>query len=138
MISEGREIEVLKVSSINYDSHNYNLSRPEDIKFVETENHPIGLKDLSAEEAASAVLNAFAEWNEAILDRVMIHELSDVAYREKFSGSKLISVGRSFTSGSGNSTFVPYTLELRDGTLLRHNIALQKTDSDGWIVVGGL
>lgn len=138
VISKGREVEVLKVLSINYDSHSHNLSRPDEIKFVETENQPVGLKGLSAEEAATAVLNAFTEWDEAILDRAMIHELSDAAYREQFSGAKLISIGRSFTSGSGHSTFVPYTLKLRDGTVQRHNIALQKTDSGGWIVVGGL
>lgn len=138
VISRGREVDVLKVLSINYDNHIHNLSRPDDIKFVETENQPVGLKGLSAEEAATAVLNAFTDWDEAILDRAMIHEMSDAVYREQFSGAKLISIGRSFTSGSGHSTFVPYTLKLRDGTVQRHNIALQKTDSGGWIVVGGL
>lgn len=138
VISRGREVDVLKVLSINYDCHSHNLSRPDDIKFVETENQPDGLKGLSAEEAATAVLNAFTDWDEAILDRAMIHEVSAVAYREQFSGAKLISIGRSFTSGSEHSTFVPYTLKLRDGSMQRHNIALQKTDSGGWIVVGGL
>ncbi len=138
VISKGREIEVLKVLSINYDSHNHNLSRPDDIKFVETKNQPMGLNGLNAEEAATAVLNAFTDWDEAILDRAMIHEVSDATYKEQFSGAKLISIGRSFTSGSGHSTFVPYTLNLHDGTVQRHNIALQKTDSGGWIVVGGL
>ena len=138
VISRGREVDVLRVLSINYDSHRHNLSRPDNIKFVETENHPVGLKGLSAEEAATAVLNAFTDWDEAILDRAMIHEVSVAAYKEQFSGAKLISIGRSFTSGSGHSTFVPYTLKLRDGTEQRHNIALQRTDSGGWIVVGGL
>ena len=138
VISRGREVDVLKVMSINYDSYGHNLSLPYDIKFVETENQPAGLKELSAEEAATAVLNAFTVWDETILDRVMIHEVSDAAYKEQFSGAKLISVGRSFTSGSGLSIFVPYTLKLRDGTMRRHNIALQKTDSGGWVVVGGL
>lgn len=138
VISRGHEIDVLKVLSINYGSHDHDLSYPEDIKFVETEIKPVGLKGLSAEEAASAILNAFADWNEEILDSVMLHELSDAAYKKQFSGAKLISIGQSFTSGSGHSTFVPYTLKLRDGTLQRHNIALQKTDSGGWVVAGGL
>lgn len=138
VISRGQEVDVLKVLSIDYDSHSHNMSRPDDIKFIDTENHPVGLKGLSAEEAATAVLNGFTDWDEAILDRAMIHELSDAAYREQFSGAKLITIGRSFISGSGHSTFVPYSLKLRDGTVQRHNIALQKTDSGGWIVVGGL
>ncbi|WP_288117238.1 MULTISPECIES: hypothetical protein [Bacteroidales] len=138
VLSGGREIVVLKVMSISYNNNSNAFPLPEDIKFVETENQPVGLKGLSAVEAASAILNAFSEWNVAILDKVMIHEVSDAAYREQFSGSRLISVGNPFTSGAGNSTFVPYTLKLRDGTMQRHNIALQKTDSGGWIVVGGL
>ncbi len=138
VLSENREVTVLKVLSISYDNNGSAFPLPGGVKFVETENRPIGLTGLSAVEAASAILNAFSEWDAAILDKVMIHEMSDAAYREQFSGSKLISVGRPFTSGSGNSTFVPYTLKLNDGTVQRHNIALQKSDSGGWVVAGGL
>lgn len=138
VLSGGREIVVLKVVSISHNNKNYAFLLPEDIKFVETENLPVGLKGLSAVEAASAILNAFSEWNVDILDKVMMHEVSEAAYREQFSDSRLISVGNPFTSGAGNSTFVPYTLKLRDGSVQRHNIALQQTDSGGWVVVGGL
>lgn len=139
VISGGREIPVLKIISINYGQHRNDICRPADgIRYVETENQPAGLKGLSAEEAATTILTAFTDWDEAILDKVMMKELSDVAYKEKFRDSRLISIGHSFTSGTGNSIFVPYTIELRDGTMQRHNIALQKTDSGGWIVVGGL
>lgn len=139
VIAGSREIPVLKITSINYGLHRNDICRLADgIRYVETENRPVGLKDLSAEEAVTTILNAFTDWNEAILDKVMMREVSDVTYKEKFSGSRLISIGHSFTSGTGNSIFVPYTLELRDGTMQRHNIALQKTDSCGWVVVGGL
>ncbi len=139
VISDSREIPVLKIISINYGPHRNDICCLADgIRYVETENQPVGLKDLSSEEAATTILNAFTDWNEAILDKVMMKEVSDVTYKEKFSGARLISIGHSFTSGTGNSIFVPYTLELRDGTVQRHNIALQKTDSGGWIVVGGL
>lgn len=139
VIAGSREIPVLKITSINYGLHRNDICRLADgIRYVETENRPVGLKDLSAEEAATTILNAFTDWNEAILDKVMMREVSDVTYKEKFSGSRLISIGHSFTSGTGNSIFVPYTLELRDGTMQRHNMALQKTDSCGWVVVGGL
>ncbi len=139
VIAGSREIPVLKITSINYGLHRNDICRLADgIRYVETEHGPVGLKGLSAEEAATTILNAFTDWNEAILDKVMMREVSDVTYKEKFSGSRLISIGHSFTSGTGNSIFVPYTLELKDGTVQRHNIALQKTDSGGWIVVGGL
>ncbi|MDE7081980.1 MAG: hypothetical protein K2O78_10045 [Muribaculaceae bacterium] len=138
VLSGQREIVVLKVLSISYNDHGNAPVLPEGIRFVEAESQPTGLIGLSAEEAASAILNAFSEWDVTVLDKVMMHEVSEAAYREQFSGSKLISVGRAFTSGAGNTVFVPYTLKLRDGTARHHNMALQKTDSEGWIVVGGL
>lgn len=139
VISGSREISVLKIISINYGRHRNEICRLDDgIRYVETENQPVGLGGLSAEEAATTILNAFTNWDEAILDKVMMQEVADVAYRKKFCGARLISIGHSFTSGTGNSIFVPYTLELRDGTMQRHNIAMQKTDSGGWVVAGGL
>ncbi len=139
VISGNREINVLKISAIGYGKRKDNIcSLAEGIRFIETENQPDGLSGLTAEEVAGTVLNAFAEWDNSILDQVMLREISDAAYREKFRDSRLVSIGRAFVSGSGNSIFVPYTLELRDGTLQRHNLAMQKTGSGGWIVVGGL
>lgn len=139
VVSGEREVIVLKVSDINYGVRFENISTlPGSIKFVEFDNQPDGLKCLSAEEAASTLLNAFGEWNEKIIDKMMAREMQDAIYREHYLGARLYSIGRSFTSGSGNSIFVPFALKLRDGTLHRHNIALQKTDSGGWVVVGGL
>ena len=139
IISGNHEIEVLRIASINYDSHNKDIWKLDDnVTFVEFEDNPTGLTGLSAEEAATTILNAFNNWNETILDKVMIHEVSETAFRERFQGAELISIGRSFISGNNNAVFVPYTLKLPDSTIQRHNLALQKTDYGGWIVVGGL
>lgn len=139
VISENHEVEVLTISSIDYNAEMQDICMLDDgIRFVEIENQPTGLTGLSAEEAASTVLSAFAEWDESVIDRVVLHEVSEAAYRERFHGSTLISIGRSFKSGNGSSVFIPYTLKLRDGTLQRHNISLQRTECGGWIVVGGL
>lgn len=139
VIAGNHEIEVLKISSINYNSESKDIYKLDNgIRFVKIEEQPNGLTGLSAEEAASTILNAFADWNDSILNKVFIPEVSETAYRERFQGSTLISVGRSFKSGNNNSTFVPYSLKLQDGTTQRHNIALQKTEYGGWIVVGGL
>ncbi|MDE5886594.1 MAG: hypothetical protein K2H46_03295 [Muribaculaceae bacterium] len=139
VIANNREIEVLKVTSIDYDSQRKEIYKVDpNIRFFNIEMQPIGLIGLSAEEAASTILNAFADWNDSILTKVFIPEVSETAYRERFQGSTLISVGRSFKSGYNNSTFVPYSLKLKDGTTQCHNIALQKTEYGGWIVVGGL
>ncbi len=139
VISRNREITVLNISAINYGRRKDDICCLADgIRYVETENQLVGLTGLSAEEAALIVLNAFVNWDNSILDKVMPREVSDIAYKDKFSGSRLISIGRSFTSGTGRSIFVPYTLELRNGSIHRHNIALQETYSGGWIVTGGL
>ena len=139
VISRNREITVLDISVINYGRRKDDICRLADgIRYVETENQLVGLTGLSAEESALIVLNAFANWDSSILDKVMPREISDIAYKEKFSGSILISIGRSFTSGTGRTIFIPYTLELRNGSIHRHNIALQETYSGGWIVTGGL
>ena len=139
VISGKSETEVLKVDSIIYGNGKKNFFIPvEKIKFVEIESQSGGLTGLSAEEAASTILNAFETWNEKILHQVMIPEIWENLHKEKFKESKLISIGNSFSSGIGSSDFVPYTLELSDGTVQRHNIALQKTESGGWIVTGGI
>ena len=139
VISRNREITVLNISAINYGRRKDDICCLADgIRYVETENQLVGLTGLSAEEAALIVLNAFVNWDNSILDKVMPREVSDIAYKDKFSGSRLISIGRSFTSGTGRTIFIPYTLELRNGSIHRHNIALQETYSGGWIVTGGL
>lgn len=139
VVSGKREVVVLRVSDIRYGEASEDIySLPDGISFVEFDNQPDGLKGLGAEEAASALLNAFADWNEDVIDRMVASEMQHAIYRELYLGARLDSVGRAFTSGAGNTVFVPYTLKLRDGTLQRHNIALQKTDAGGWVVVGGL
>ena len=139
VVSRNREITVLDISAINYGRRKDDICCLADgIHYVETENQLVGLTGVSAEEAALIILNAFVNWDNSILDKVMPREVSDIAYKDKFSGSRLISIGRSFTSGTGHSIFVPYTLELRNGSIHRHNIALQETESGGWIVTGGL
>lgn len=139
VVSGHKETVVLRISSITYAPDSpASYALPADVTFIETDRGPAGLNGLSAEEAASTVLNAFADWDREILDRVMFPGMSDAAYRERFIGSRLLSVGTSFTSGSGNTIFVPYRLRLSDGTIQRHNIALQRSSAGGWIVVGGL
>lgn len=139
VISGNRETVVLNITSITYNSKNISdYPLPADIHFVDNENELTALKGLSAEEAASTILNAFADWDNSILDKVMHPSVSQAAYKDRFIGSELLSVGAAFNSGNNNSIFVPYCIRLKDGTLQRHNLALQKNNAGGWIVAGGL
>ena len=136
---QGKEIEVLRVDSINYNPKLKDLTTlPSNIRFVDVEARPSGLSGLSAEEAAATVLSAFSDWNSEILDKAFLPDIAEKMYRKAYIGSELISIGSQFTSGMGQSVFVPYVLKHRDGSIQRHNIALQRNDSAGWIVVGGL
>lgn len=138
IISEKKEITVLRIVSIDYDSGAHaSFGLPSDIHFIENETLS-GLSGLTAEEAASTILTAFSDWNTEILDKAISPAVSLAIYREKFLGATLLSVGQAFNSGSNHSTFVPYTIKLKDGTVQRHNIALQRSASYGWTVVGGL
>lgn len=139
IISGKSIIEVLKVDTIIYGIDNKDFLIPDKhVKFIEIEYQTGGMKGLSAEEVATIILNSFENWNEKIIHQVILPEISDKLLKEKFKGSKLISVGRAFNSGIASSVFIPYTLQLSDGSLQRHNLALQKTGSGGWIVAGGL
>ncbi|MDE5797059.1 MAG: hypothetical protein K2H75_08095 [Muribaculaceae bacterium] len=139
VVSGNHETIVLNVTSINYSTASDSVYMlPKDIYFVETENQLAGLSGLTAEETASVVLNAFADWNRNILDKVIYPAVLQTVYYDRFYGATLISIGRAFRSGSNNNIFVPYRLRLSDGTVQSHNLALQQNDTGDWIVTGGL
>lgn len=140
IVKEGKEIEVLKITDILYAASGYSVGTlPKDVHFVEVTSGEVpGLTGASAMEAASVILSAFKDWNSRILDRVIAPSISKAAYRQRFMAAELVSVGQPFHSGKAASTYVPYTLRLRDGSLIHHNLALRKNDGGGWVVDGGL
>lgn len=141
VINGKKETEVLKITSINYNvplTDNFTL--PDDVTFYDLNNKPpLGLKGLTAEEAASVILNAFYSWDNEILDKTLYTPFPEIEkVHHKYKGSKLVSIGGAFISGNNESIFVPYTLELPDGRVINHNLALQKNSNGGWIVTGGI
>ena len=97
-----------------------------------------GIMVPTATEAASAFLNALEFWNESILNVATDENMRLAIMGPELRGAVLESLGKSFISGNEAMSFVPYVLRLSDGTNKRHNLALQKTNKGGWIVVGGL
>lgn len=137
-----KEMEVLRISHIDYDG-SINLPEmtqlPTGVHFVECSDDIVqGLSGLSAVEAASAVLNAFKDWDTAILYRAIDPSFAEAAYKAGLKGATLLNVGQPFTSGSGDNIFVPYRLRLLGGDVIQHNLALRKLRNGGWIVTGGL
>lgn len=140
VINGKRQTEVLKITNITYGQpHTRLLALPSGIKFIDMPHNSLqGLTGLTATEAASAFLNALETWNVSIIDNAVDENIKNGMYEQDLKGSVLVSVGKSFTSGNEGTTFVPYVLQLPNGTQKRHNLALQKSSHGGWIVVGGL
>lgn len=140
VVHNGIETEVLRITSINYNTSIDNITAlPSDIRFIDVTTSPIsGLTALNPTEAATVILKAFETWDTSILDAAIDSNILQSVYRNDLRGAILLSVGRSFNSGNENNTFVPYTLKLADGSIKSHNLVMQKNQIGAWIVVGGL
>lgn len=136
-LCSGREVEILRITSIEYDAPlDGILARPSSVRFVGT--GPQGIMGLNATEAAMAFLSALESWNDEILGQaVELHSFSTL-YREYLQGAVVDSVGYAFTSGDNENSYVPYRLLMSDGSVKRHNLAMRKVPGGGWLVVGGL
>lgn len=140
-IVKGRqETVILKITDIIYGEPRANLMElPSGVRFIDmSESSLPGLQGLSATEAASAFLNALETWDVSILNNALDDNMMQTLYEPELKGAVLVSVGQAFNSGNEGITFVPYHLRLPDGTMKRHNLALQKGNRGGWIVIGGL
>lgn len=140
IVNGTHEIEVLRITDINYCSTKTNLMElPTDVRFIDMSQSTLyGLTVASATEAASAFLNALELWNVSILEKAIDENIRIALLELEFKGAVLLAIGESFMSGNENTTFVPYSLRLADGTIKRHNLALHKSRYGGWIVIGGL
>lgn len=141
IVIEGDEIEILKVTDINYGKTDRSLPQPPaDITFIANpESTTPGIPGLDARETASVLLNALAEWNTEIIYRFLNPVEADEVYRRTYEGAKLLWLGSPFCSGSNtNLIFVPYTLRLKDGYVKKMNLALSCYDKGTWLFDGGL
>lgn len=141
IIKDSREIEVLKISEINYNPENLSLLRiPSSIRFIAADIVSVidGIPGLDARETAAAMFSAFYTWDTDILDK-LINPIVGNSYRSSYEGATLLSLGEPFMSGNNKDLiFVPYSVRLKDGSVKSMNLALIKTGSGGWVFSGGL
>lgn len=141
MVVDGKEIEVLKVTGINYDPAGETLPPiPANIKFIEDvgATSPSGIPGLDARETASVFLNALNNWDTEVLHKFLNPTEAEDIYRPKYEGAQLLSLGLPFQSGANpHLIFVPYTLRLRDGQIQKKPLVLANY-SDAWCFDGGL
>lgn len=133
----GAETEVLRLSSIDYDSRAEVVAPPQTVVFSVIDSLSGALAESSPVDVAKKIFAAFGNWDKAFLETVIYPAEVDM-YRDTYEGVELIETGEAFTSGNYPGVFVPYRIRLRDGKVKEWNIALVRSDSGGWIVDGGL
>ncbi|MDE6290547.1 MAG: hypothetical protein K2M16_03355, partial [Muribaculaceae bacterium] len=142
MIIDGKAVEVLKMTDIDYNPKDKTLpSIPTDITFIEdTEaTSPSGIPGLDARETASLFLKALSDWNTDILYKFLYPVEAEEVYRSTYEGSRLLALGRPFKSGiNPHLVFVPYTLRLKGGYVRKMNLALSRYPGEAWLFDGGL
>lgn len=141
IVVDSREIEVLKVTDIDYNPKEFNLpSIPDHICFIEDDNQQrAGIPGLDPRETAYVFLNALSTWDTGILHKFLSDEEAEEIYRSTYEGASLLSLGQPFKSGSNQyMVFVPYILRLNDGYIKKMNIALVKYPESNWVFDGGL
>jgi len=147
-----REIPVIQSAVIRYDQQIpdsiFRISLPPGISFMELDDYySHGGSDLpvaSGEEATRIIFESFGreEWNTV---KKFIPELrfqggrvaSEI--RQYYGGLRVISIGKSFRSGSYPGVFVPYRIKLKSGEVISHNLAIRNDNPRRlWVVDGGL
>lgn len=138
IISDGREIEVLRVSGIKYGNGATVAPPPADVSFVDVASPSGAFAGLGPEDAAKKILGAFEKWDTSVIYKVIDPELAERSYRDIYEGAVLLKVGEAFRSGEFPGAFVPYVLRIRDGHVKEWNVALRRSADGGWEVDGGI
>ena len=138
IISDGREIEVLRVSDIRYGGNVSVTPPPADIDFSGEDGIPGAFAGMSPEDAARKILGAFEKWDTSVINLVIDPDLAERAFKPDYNGAVLLEVGEAFQSGEYPGFFVPYSLRLPNGYVKNYNVALRHTNKGGWEIDGGL
>ncbi|MBU1107987.1 MAG: zf-HC2 domain-containing protein [Candidatus Riflebacteria bacterium] len=137
---------LFELSQIDYDpefaSETFQIDLPEDVTWDRSGDILPDNKKyeaMSSEEAARTFFEACGreDWEEAgKFDTIT------TSFKTYYGGIKIISLGEHFTgmiSLINGDEFVPYEIELRDGTKRKHNIALRRHQTTNrWFVDGGI
>ncbi len=114
------------------------------VEFVAVDNTPKGISalvDVSAEKAAKTILAAISDWDISILDTALFGLTPTMIdnVRARYEGMKILSVGKSFTSGLYPGRFVKCKVRLADGQSEELALALRNDNTNKvWLLDGGL
>jgi outer membrane lipoprotein-sorting protein len=93
---------------------------------------------MTSEEAARAFFEACGNEDWAEVEKFCTFANND-RFKQYLGGVKIVNLGKAFGSAANGAQFVPYELNLKDGMIKKHNLALKKDPSTGrWFVDGGI
>lgn len=99
------------------------------------------LAGIDAVQAGRMILEAFATWNEAILDEALYSYGAGARelLKKRYAGARVTELGKPFRSGKYAGVFIPCTLRMADGSTEKIRLALRNDNSEQrWLVDGGL
>ena len=145
-LAGGRKQTLLEIDRIEYDVplDTASLTRlPEGITWTDyTRPMQAGrLAGIDAVQAGRMILEAFATWDEAILDEALYSYGAGARelLKKRYAGARVTELGKPFRSGKYAGVFIPCTLRMADGSTEKIRLALRNDNSEQrWLVDGGL
>lgn len=136
---------VLEVDRIEYNPDLtqglFELALPDNVKWLnQPEARPADSKyiSLAADQVARVFFEACGREDWEVVGDFWPLPIDD-RFRSFLGGLKVLRIGEPFVSAASLAKFVPYEVELRNGTVKKHNLALKQHRQTGrWFVDGGL
>jgi hypothetical protein len=137
---------IFETTKIDYDeplaASVLTVDLPANVRWAEESLPPIANDEKYASMTAETAARTFFEacgrgdWGEAAA--FLLSSPSD-RLKANLGELKLLNLGESFTSAVYPGRFVPYEIQLRDGSVRKHNLALKHDKKSGrWFVDGGI
>ena len=143
--TDEKEVVVFEITDIQYnpeiaDSH-FTLDIPEDAVFhKEPEVLPDNEKyaNMTPKEAAETIFTSCTEenWDEVL--KFESQSRISAGMKHSWGGLEIIEIGEPFQSEGYGVWFVPYEIKVRDGRIVKHNLALRNDNAaKRWTIDGG-
>ena len=137
---------IFETTKIDYDeplaASVLTMDLPADVRWAGETLPPVAnagkYASMTAETAARTFFEACGreDWGEAA---AFFHSSPSDRLRTGLGRLKLLNLGESFTSAAYPGRFVPYEIQLRNGSVRKHNLALKHDAKTGrWYVDGGI
>lgn len=145
---EGKtETLIFTIDNVDYDTtigeSVFSISLPAAVQWqtINTDIASENFSNISSKRAAELIFDALAkkdvESTKAAWSQVSNFTMSSI--ENKYGGLQVLKIGESFKSGEYPGEFVPYEINLPDGTFKKAKLALRNDNKNKvWVVDGGI